>query len=351
MAKQMEIAMQDDQTIIFTNRNRDIALDQFRAMGGTHVRINVVHKIGEATENQIHYGTQAPIKLYDKAIDAIRAHGLIPQVALLWKQRRDPAFMAAWMRNVAMHFGAKVNRYSVLNEPDYYLYYDEGSCDEKSADQFRKRFQSRMVMTFGEWRAKGTLVKGTNLSLRVACQRFLRGIEYRKIFNASAKAIHSVRPRAEILAGETSARPGLDWFFRGMDWKKLKGAFGYAHHPYQLHDLTPAKRTNGYGVGNLKDLDKLVPLPIYLTEFGYPHPNSSMDKRTLGRRARPKEIAKAYATAWRVARRSGARQMLQYQWFLKPDWRTEYWETALNRIDDGRTTQAYRALKKLILSW
>ena len=112
------------------------------------------------------------------------------------------------MRNVAMHFGTKVKRYSVLNEPDYYLYYDEGSCDVKSADKFRKRFQKRMVMTFGEWRARGTLVKGTNLSLRVACQRYLRGIEYRKIFNASAKAIHSVNPGREVLAGETSARPG-----------------------------------------------------------------------------------------------------------------------------------------------
>jgi hypothetical protein len=207
-ASAMEVAMQDDQTIVYTNRNRDVALDQFKAMGGTHVKISVVHKIGEKTENQIHFGTQAPMKVYDRAIDAIRAHGLIPQVHLIWKQRRDPAFIAAWMRNVALHFGDKVERYSVLNEPDYYLYYDEGACDVKSADAFRKRFQKRMVFTFGEWRARGTLVKGTNLPVRVACQRYLRGIEYRKIFNAAAKAIHRVNRDAQVLAGETSARPG-----------------------------------------------------------------------------------------------------------------------------------------------
>ena len=59
--------MQDDQTIIFTNRNRDVALDQFKAMGGTHVKISVAHKIGESTENQIRYGLQAPMKVYDRA--------------------------------------------------------------------------------------------------------------------------------------------------------------------------------------------------------------------------------------------------------------------------------------------
>ena len=75
-----------------------------------------------------------------------------------------------------------------------------------------------------------------------------------------------------------------------------------------------------------------------------------MDKRVLGYRVKPEQIAKALPVAWSLAG-AGARQMLQYQWYVKPPWRTEYWETALLEKDDGSTTPAYRALRRLIRSW
>ena len=66
---------------------------------------------------------------------------------------------------------------------------------------------------------------------------------------------------------------------------------------------------------------------------------------------RAPEVARAYVQAWQLARRAGVKEMLQYQWFRKPPWRHEYWETALNAVDDGSTTPAYRALKRLVSSW
>ena len=74
--------------------------------------------------------------------------------------------------------------------------------------------------------------------LRTACLRYLRGQIYKRIVDAVVKEIHAVSPRAEILAGETSAQPGLEWFARGAQPQEMQ-IDGWAHHPFQLSDLTP----------------------------------------------------------------------------------------------------------------
>jgi hypothetical protein len=188
------------------------------------------------------------------------------------------------------------------------------------------------------------------MNLKTGCERYERGKRYRPVVIRTARAIRSANPDAEILAGETSAQPGLEWFIRGLQPRSL-GVDGYAHHPFQLHDLTPGREANGWGVGNMTQLKHLIGLPLYFTEFGYPHPHSSMDKRTMGRRLKWSEVAGALTKAWSIAHAKGAREMMQYQWFVKPPWRHEYWETALLNKDDGRTTPAYRALRRLVLSW
>jgi hypothetical protein len=350
-ASAMDVGMQDDQTILYGHHNRDLALDQFVEMGGTHVRINLGHRDSPKYAKQILYGMRTPMKMFDDAIDEIRRRGLEVQLTLTWNRGENPAYIGAWMNNVAEHFGNKVNRYSVFNEPDLSLPLD-GTCNGVGQRKLRQRYPSKMVYTYGKWRAKGVLVKGVNVPLETACRQFERGQDYRKIFNESAAAIHAANPRATVLAGETSARPGLEWFVRGTRLNGgLKGADGWAHHPFQLGNLTPKKRYNGWSISQLDKVKRLLKLPVYVTEFGYPHPNSSMDKRVLGRRAKPEEVARALTQSWTLARQAGLKEMLQYQWFRKPDWRTEYWETAINSRDNGSTTLAYRALKRLILSW
>ncbi len=349
-ARAFDIAMQDDQTILHQSWNRELALDQFAAIGGTHIRINMDHKREKRFENNINFGLRYPMRQYDEAVEAVRRRGMEVQLTLIWNRRDDPAFVAAWMGNIARHFGTRVNRYSVFNEPDLSLPLD-GSCNGVGQRALMKRYPGKMVFTYGAWRARGVLVKDVNVPLATACRQFKRGQDYRTTFNAASRAIHQANPKAQVLAGETSALAGLEWFVRGALLKPLKQVDGWAHHPFQLRDLTPQKRANGWGVGNLKQFRRMVRMPVYATEFGYPHPNSTMDKRVFGRRLKPKEIAKALPRAWATARKAGVKEMLQYQWYKKPPHRTEYWDTAINNTDNGSTTPAYKALKRLLDSW
>jgi hypothetical protein len=342
---EMEIGMQDDLTIVDGNASRDLALDQFIAMGGTHVRMTIDHKRGGKSDDLTTLGaSRRPVALYDDAVAAILDRGLTPQFTLFWRGQTDPRLWKKWANTVARHFAGKVDRFSVGNEPDLYEI-EATPCTKATmrsmAEQFPDEINGR--------RAK-VLTEGRSVPLHDACLRYQRGITYRKIFGPAAAGLRAANPDVEVLAGETSALRGLDWFFKGAKVRTLD-ADGYAHHPFQYRDLTPNKSANGWGIGNLDMLKRAVRMPIYLTEFGYPHPNSSMDKRVFGRRLTEKEVAKALPTAWRVARHKGAKQMLQYQWFQKPSFRTEYWDTALLNDDDGQTTPAYDALKNLINSW
>ena len=119
-ASAMEVSMQDDQAIVYQWHDRPLALSQFHAMGGTHVRINVMHRYGTARGQQ-DLGVDAlehPLAEYDAAIKAINDAGLTPQLTLVWYGQSDPAATAAWMEAMARHFAPGVDRYSVLNEPD-----------------------------------------------------------------------------------------------------------------------------------------------------------------------------------------------------------------------------------------
>ena len=347
---EMEVAMQDDASIVYGYSDRQLALDQFVEMGGTHVRINFEHRRGRAFLNKTDIEFSRPLlQSYDSAVHAVLDYGLEPQLTLVWHNQDDPVRFARWAHNVATYFGDTVDRYSIVNEPDLLLETDR--CGPPGQRRFARQFPRLMVRSGRSVRAK-VMTKKRTMNLQVACLRYERGRMYRPIVNEVARAIHGVRPDAEVLAGETSAQPGVDWFMRGVEPRRLRGIVGWAHHPFQLHDLTPGKPAEGtWGVGNIRLLKRVIPLPLYFTEFGYPHPNSSMDKRAYGRRLKWSEVSRVLVQAWKIARRSGARQMLQYQWFLKPNWRTDYWETAIMNRDDGTTTPAYRALKRWVLTW
>jgi hypothetical protein len=347
----MEVGMQDDATIVYGYADRELALKQFTEMGGTNVRISFEHKRGSKYVNDFRPESSRPLLIsYDSAIRAVLDHGLEPQLTLVWHKQQNPTKFARWAYNVVQHFGDDVTRYSITNEPDLLLEVG-GKCNAAGQRRFVRRFPGLMVRRGKTFRAKVMTQKRT-MNLQVACFRYWRGRLYTKIVNDVARSIHEASPDAEVLAGETSAQPGMDWFMRGVRPSRLRGVIGWAHHPFQLHDLTPGKEPPGtWGVGQIPKLKKIVRMPLYFTEFGYPHPNSSMDKRAYGRRLRQGEVARVLVNAWKVAKRAGAREMLQFQWFLKPKFRHEYWETAIMDHDDGDTTPAYRALKRWVLSW
>ncbi len=349
----MEVAMQDDMAVVYGYNSREVALQQFVEMGGTNVRINFEHKRGRSKKvlkDTSVESSRPDLHFYESAVQAVLAHGLEPQMTLVWHQQTSPQHFAVWAANVAQHFGEDVQRYSITNEPDLLLE-PHGKCDPKGQRRFVRQFPRLMVKRGRTFRAK-VLTKKRTMNLQVACLRYWRGRMYTPIVNEAARAIHGVAPDAEVLAGETSAQPGIDWFMRGVRPRRLRGIIGWAHHPFQLHDLTPHKEPPGtWGMGNLRKLKRVIPLPLYFTEYAYPTPNSRFDKRAFGRRLTWGQVSKALVASWKIARRSGARQMLQYQWFRKPKWRKDPWETAILDDDDGSTTPAYRALKDLILGW
>jgi hypothetical protein len=232
-----------------------------------------------------------------------------------------------------------------MNEPDLLI---DVTCTRRSLEYFMRKFPHQIARQPGrEPRAKALTKPGT-VNLRRACEKFKRGLLYKHFVHDVVDRIHRANPDMKVLAGETSAQPGLEWFVRGAQPRKMRHIIGWAHHPFQLHDLTPGRPAVGWGVGNLRLIRRLIGRPLYFTEFGYPTPNSSMDKRAFGRRLRPKEVAKALVRAWTIIKRGGARQMLQYQWYRKPSWALGYWETAILNRPDGRTTPAYRSLRRLL---
>lgn len=348
-ARAMEIGMQDDGTIVHGYSDRALALKQFKAMGGTSIRINIEHRRNrrydeDTTARAVRYS----IRLYDSAVDTVLAAGLKPQLTLIWRGNLDPDLVAEWMATMAERYEGRVGRFSILNEPDLYLRAG-GRCDRRGLLRFRRRFPGRTFVYRGAWRASDpTLPNGLNMQL--ACRKYQRGLTYRRIVARAAPEIYDAVPDAQVLAGETSGQVGLHWFTQAARARRMK-VDGWAHHPFQFKTLTPQRPAQNWGIGNLPRIKRLVGMPLYLTEFGYPHPRSSMDRRVFGRRLTPREVARALPAAWRVARRAGVRQMLQFQWYVKPKWRTDYWETALLDKDDGKLTPAYRALRSLVLGW
>lgn len=348
-ARALEVGMQDDGTIVHGYHDRALALEQFKDMGGTTVRINVQHRRrARYDENTTSRAVRPALRLYDEAVDAIRAAGLKPQLTLVWRGNIEADLVGEWMGTMATHFSGRVRRFTILNEPDLNLRVED-ACDRQGLRRFRRRFPRRTFRVEGDWRAHDpTLPRG--FDLRIGCLKHHRGLEYRRIVARATDSIYAANPYAQILAGETSAQVGLHWFTAAARPRQMDVS-GWAHHPFQLRTLTPGRPAHNWGIGNLARVKRLVGLPLYLTEFGYPHPRSSMDRRVFGRRLTPREIARALPRAWRVARRARVRQMLQYQWFVKPTWRHEYWETALLEEDNGKLTPAYRALRSLILGW
>lgn len=376
---------QDDATVVCRWHDRDRALAQMRDGGFSHVRINVVHAPGADGQGLVACALPATLEDYDRAVAAVRAAGLVPQLTLVWYRQTDPAAIATWMAQMAAHFSAQVQRFSVLNEPDLMLP-ASNDCDPRTVRQMvaagqlqaspqaplvkrylrhpRYRFVSARIRAGRgylfvvrrerayRWvrRSEPVRAQGSDSSyedvttVRRGCLRIQRGRRYHQIFDAAEPAIRAAAPGAQVLAGETSPVPGLDLFIRAA---LPLHADGWAHHCYQW-DLTPTVARGGFGIGDTTRVQALVGMPLYLTECGYPNPDSSWNQiRWDGLFTHDNEPT-AYAQMWQYAKDLGVREMGQFGWCKNPEGR---WDTSLMTQDGCDADAEYLAVKRVIGSW
>jgi hypothetical protein len=386
---------QDDSIVVCNWHNRARALAQMRDGGFTHVRINVVHTPGAPGNQLLACALPATLADYDRAVDAVLAAGLVPQLTLFWYRQTDPAAIAAWMRGMAAHFAPKVHRFSVLNEPDLSLPASD-ACDPRTVSrlvsdgalnvsirtQKVKRYLRHRVRvrrhgrTVRVWRpvyryrhvrrhhrhrrvryrvyrwhtTHARVVRAPRSSVQQSttvangCLRIQRGRAYHRIFTAAAPAIRAAAPGAQVLAGETSPVPGVDLFIR--EALPLQ-ADGWAHHCYQW-DATPTVARGGFGVGDTARVQALVGMPLYYTECAYAQPDSAWTQRRWPGVFTHDNLPGAYTQMWQFARDQGVREMSQFGWC---EALTHKWDTSLMRQDDCGASAEYSALQRLLLSW
>jgi hypothetical protein len=390
---------QDDPTVVCNWHNRESALEQMRAAGFTHVRINLLHAPGPDGAGLIACPGPAAIEVYDEAVAAVVDAGLVPQLTLLWYGQSDPTAIAAWMGQMAAHFAPVVQRFSVMNEPDLRLPANN-ACDPETVEQMvtvgtltvttrmrwikvylrhrvsiRRRGRTirvwrnvhRLAITRvrrgGGYRYRLSRVRavrwvrrpirateeGTEsspqrvLTVRKGCLRVQRGRMYHRIFMAAEPAIRAAAPHAQVLAGETSPAPGVDLFIQNA---LPLPADGWAHHCYQW-DLTPSESAHGFGIGDTDRVQALVGMPLFYTECGYPNPGSQWGQTRFGLFT-PENLPGAYAEMWQYARDHGVREMSQYEWCASLPGR---WDTSLMTHDDCGANDAYLAIQRVITSW
>jgi hypothetical protein len=376
---------QDDATVVCQWHDRARALAQMREGGFSHVRINVVHAPGADGQGLVACALPATLEDYDGAVAAVRAAGLVPQLTLVWYRQTDPAAIATWMAQMAAHFGARVQRFSVLNEPDLMLPASD-DCDPRTVRQMvaagqlqaapraprvkrylrhpRYRYVStriragrghrfvirrerdyRWVTPVGRLPAGGSDSSFEDVTtVRKGCLRIQRGRQYHRIFDAAEPAIRAAAPGAEVLAGETSPVPGVGLFIGAA---LPLHADGWAHHCYQW-DLTPTVATGGFGIGDTTRVQALVGMPLYLTECGFPNPDSLWNQvRWNGLFTHDNEPA-AYAQMWQYAKDLGVREMGQFGWCKNPE---GGWDTSLMTQDGCDADAEYLAVKRVIGSW
>jgi len=331
-AKKMEVTVQDDSVFLYNSPyyDREVAFRQLRKLGASRLRLNVLWFLTMPEEQALARTKPARIDydwgIWDTAIARAKQYGIDVQLDLTG----DPPTWAcgknlppnecdgfkpktkqfkAFTRAAARHFGKRVKRYSIWNEPNWH-----------------------------SW------VRPHKKSPRI----------YRRIYQAGYKGVKRGNRRAKVLMGETAPyfRPKLAisplQFIREMvcvnkRFKRIKGAKrkcpgkalkldGYAHHPYDF-TVRPdkrRKRRDDVTMANLGALNKTLnklrkkrlikpskkKIPVYLTEHGYYVKRPETPRgRGLSDRKRAKWTVQAFNIAQRNARVKG---MLYYVFVSPP---------------------------------
>ena len=283
-AKKMEVAVQDDGVFLYNEHyNREVAYQQLRNMGATHLRMNILwwQPIPEAQRNSRSKPSNITYNwdVWDNAIARAKAYGIKVQLDLAGDPPRfacgnkkvpyecdgykpNRTLFAHFVRAAVKHFKGRVSRFSLWNEPNWYTWISPHK-------------QSPIL--------------------------------YRKLYNAGYKAAKKANPNAEIVMGELAphfqkgiSMPPLQ-FIREMVCvnKRLQRTRNankqcgrkplkfdaFSTHPYDFEHKPSKKRSNKdeLTMANLGALPKLLDklrkkgllkpskkkFPIYLTEHGY----------------------------------------------------------------------------------
>lgn len=302
--------------------DRDRAFELARRIGVTWIKVPIIW-------SRVGAGADRDWSQVDSLVDAARAAGFEVELHLTGPApaavtgdlrdgvfRPDPDRFGDLAADAAAHFGRRVDRWSVWNEPNLI-----------------------------DW---------------------LQPVEeapalYRRLYEAAYGGIRQNDPGAQILIGETApyVRPGDGMaplrFLRGLVALGPLRADGYAHHPYDFRrppderDPDPDNVTIGTLDRLIEALDHLAasgrlatprgePLPVFLTEFGY----LQRTGRAIPPELRARYVRRAYELA--SSRYPRVRQLLQYLLVAPPeDYPGGRFDTAL--LDRaGRPTPAFRAL-------
>jgi hypothetical protein len=344
-ARGLEVAVQDDSSMVQElphPSSRKTSLKLAAGLRTSWVRANVLwsYVAGPAAKKK-----KEPKKItynwsgYDRLVDQAAARGIRVELSL---SGRAPAYATGnhkigpdrvkagpfkrFAKAAAVHFGSRVNRYSIWNEPNYRGWLSPVSKQAKL---------------------------------------------YRALYIAGYSAIKSANPSAQVLIAETSpysigrnnrnAQSPLR-FLRGVTCanKRYKRAHkcstlktdGFAHHPYDFrHKVTykyPGK--DNVTIATLSRLTsalsklkkaKLLTTPrggvpnVYLTEYGY----FASGKYKISESKRGKYLVQAFKIA---QKNKHVKQMLQFL-LLKPPKKFRNFDTSL-ATTSGKPGRAYKKL-------
>ena len=275
---------------------------------------------------------------YDRAVDAARAQGMVPQVTLTGHapafatasglpghMEPDPAAYGRFAADAARHFRGRVRRWSVWNEPNWPSHL--GPTERASAIYRELYVAARAGIKSVDPNAFvliGELAPMGNPEVAIPPLRFLREVTCRTRTLAPARA-------CEPLVAE-----------------------GFAHHPYTLRWAPdfPGPTPDDVTTGSLDRLSRMLAtlarkralstpdgrgLPLYLTEYGW-HANSSR----IPEPRRSHYALRGFDIALRHPR---VRQVVWYQLFAPPPNGRRQWDTGLFDLD-GTARSAYGALAR-----
>ena len=361
-AKKMEVAIQNEGVFLYQNYyNRETALRQLRALGATHIRLNILW-FQAVVPSQREQRTkpsniQYDFSLWDSAVDRARAYGLKVQFALTGDPpvfacgskevpyecdgfKPNKKLFAHFVKAAVNHFQGRVSRFSMWNEPNWYTWISP----HKQAP-----------------------------------------ILYRKLAQAGYKAAKNANKDSEVVIGELAphfqkgiSNPPLN-FIREMvcvnkKLKRIRGANrkcgkkplkfdAFATHPYDFEHKPTKRRKNRdeLTIANLNSLPKLLnklrkkglikpkkkQFPIYLTEHGYMVADN--DRVRAERRIPESRRANWIVQSWEIAQETPRIKQNLHFGFISPAPTDPSGFFDMGLIEfDGTPRQSYTALQNWI---
>jgi hypothetical protein len=314
----VEFAVQDDYVLGGGGRlPAERAYELAHGLGVSVVRINVL-----SSEVAGHGWDRL-----DGLVDRVRREGLIPQVTIMGRPKwyvdnqpdggcphldPDPAKFGGFCTAVVEHFGSRVGRYAIWNEPNHPTFLASARTKDTSS-------------------------------------------LYAHLYHVGFRAVRAASPKAVVLWGEIAGGPtSRSWVKRALvaGWKlnghKPVSASGFAIHPYQyVTDPAVASTDDALRFGDLPYLKGFLqrtatfrtsvgkPVPIYVTEFGWFNPPA---KQSIPDALRARRAAKALG----IARDLGLAQFLYFTLVESPG-HPGNWDTGIVHLD-GSTSMTYDAM-------